>query len=250
VPEPPPAQDPIVMEGVRKAFGGVRALDGLTLRVPAGTVYGLLGPNGSGKTTAIRVLLGLSQRDEGRARLLGGPVPPRERQLLDVGYMPQETALYGDLTVWENLDTLRRIYGLGPERFQRSAHRLLRWVDLLDRRDSVVNDLSGGMKRRVSLAAAMLHEPRLLVLDEPTVGVDPQLRASFWAHFRELRAQGVTIVITTHYMDEARNCTDVGLLHHGRLIAEGTPAGIMARAGATDLEEAFLKLAPRSEALA
>ncbi|MHB8632914.1 MAG: ABC transporter ATP-binding protein [Thermoplasmatota archaeon] len=233
---------PIVLQDLRKSFGAVQAVDGLSLTVERGEIYGLLGPNGCGKTTAIRILMGLSSLTSGKAWLLGKPVPPGPAQRAQVGYMPQETALYGELTIMENLDTMRRIYGMGVEDFRMQAKRLLEWVDLTYRRDSVVQELSGGMRRRASLVAAMLHQPRLLLLDEPTVGVDPALRKTFWEFFHSLQKEGVTVVITTHYMDEAKNCSRVGLMHRGHLIAEGAPAELVASAGASDLEEAFLRL--------
>ena len=229
---------------VVKRYGEIAALDGLTMRIPKGEVYGLLGPNGSGKTTAIRVLVGLERVSSGEVSALGIKAPDR---LLNtrIGYMPQETALYQDLTVAENLELFGELYGMEREHLDRRMSELLALVDLTHRRDAVVHTLSGGMRHRTSLVAALLHDPELLILDEPTVGVDPELRASFWGYFDDLAGRGVTVLITTHYMDEARNCGRIGLLRAGKLIAEGTPEGVMAEAGTDDLEMAFLRLAGR-----
>lgn len=234
----------IAFRDVVKRYQKVVALDGLTLQVPKGEVYGLLGPNGSGKTTAIRLLMGLERATAGDITALGVRAPDR---LLNtrIGYMPQETALYQDLTVRENLELFGELYGMRREQIDRRMSELLALVDLTDRRDSVIHTLSGGMRHRTSLVAALLHDPELLVLDEPTVGVDPELRASFWGYFDALAARGITVLITTHYMDEARNCGRIGLLRRGKLIAEGTPRGIMDEAETDDLELAFLRLAGR-----
>lgn len=229
---------------VVKSFGEIQALDGLDLTVRKGEVFGLLGPNGSGKTTAIRLLMGLERATSGKLTALGMSAPDR-RLNTRIGYMPQETALYQDLTVEENLELFGELYGMEDALLERRMTELLRLVDLDRRRDAVVHTLSGGMRHRTSLVASLLHDPELLVLDEPTVGVDPELRASFWGHFDELAARGVTVLITTHYMDEARNCGRIGLLRGGRLIAQGTPAEVMAEAGTDDLETAFLRIAGR-----
>lgn len=229
---------------VVKRYNGFAALDGLTLSIRRGEVYGLLGPNGSGKTTAIRVLTGLAKATEGKARALGRDVPDRALATR-IGYMPQETALYQDLTVRENLELFGDLYGMPREAFQRRKDELLKLVDLDRWENAVVHTLSGGMRHRTSLVAALLHDPELLILDEPTVGVDPELRATFWGYFDDLAARGVTVLITTHYMDEARNCGRIGLLRRGQLIAEGTPKEVMEDAGTDDLEVAFLRLAGR-----
>ena len=231
---------------VVKRFGDVVALDGLTLSIPKGEVYGLLGPNGSGKTTAIRILTGLERAQSGTVRALGIEAPDRQLNMR-FGYMPQETALYGDLTVRENMELFGELYGMDRERLARRMDELLRLTDLAPRRDAVVHTLSGGMRHRTSLAIALLHEPELLLLDEPTVGVDPELRASFWGYFNDLAARGITVLITTHYMDEARNCGRIGFLRRGRLIAEGTPRAVMDEADTDDLETAFLRLAGRRQ---
>jgi ABC-2 type transport system ATP-binding protein len=159
--------------------------------------------------------------------------------------MPQELALYTELTVDDNLDLFGRLFGLRNEELDRRKREVLRFVALEERQADLVYTLSGGMRHRVSLAVSLLHEPDILFLDEPTVGVDPELRVSFWENFGKLKASGKTVVITTHYMDEARHCDRIGLMHRGRLIAEGSPQEVNERVGARDLEEAFLKLAAR-----
>ena len=240
--------DPAVeLRDVVKAYGGFRALDGLSLRIGKGELYGLLGPNGAGKTTAIRIVTGLSRPTSGEARVLGAPAgSPALRPR--VGYMPQETALYQELTVRENLRLFGKLHGIRGAPLAERVDEVLALVDLGKWGDVVMTRLSGGMKHRTSLAAALLPAPELLVLDEPTVGVDPELRASFWGHFDSLRAGGTTILITTHYMDEANRCARVGLVRRGRLVAEDAPAALLSRTRSGSLEDAFLKLARRSEA--
>jgi ABC-2 type transport system ATP-binding protein len=211
-------------------------------KIENGEVYGLLGPNGAGKTTVIRILVGLIRPTSGDARVLDRPAGEKELAKR-TGYMPQELALYDTLTVEENLDLFANLYEMERGRIEQRKLEVLRFVALEDRRDSIVYQLSGGMRHRASLAVALLHEPELLFLDEPTVGVDPELRAGFWENFGRLKTSGKTVIITTHYMDEARHCDRVGLMHRGRLVAEGPPEEVVARAGTRDLEEAFLKLA-------
>ncbi len=224
---------------VRKRFGPVTALDGLTLAIEAGEIYGLLGPNGSGKTTFIRTLAGLLRPDSGDA-LVFGAAPRAAVSSGAVGYMTQSPALYGELTVEENLGFFGALQGVID--LDARIEAVLRTVDLLERRGSVAGTLSGGMKTRVSLAATLLHQPKLLLLDEPTVGVDPVLRHEFWSHFRALAATGVTILVSSHVMDEASRCDRLGLIRSGRLLAQGTSSELIARAGTPDLESAFLAL--------
>jgi ABC-2 type transport system ATP-binding protein len=224
---------------VRKRFGPVTALDGLTLAINAGEIYGLLGPNGSGKTTFIRTLAGLLRPDGGEVRVFGA-TPRAAVSAGEVGYMTQAAALYGDLSVEENLRFFGALEGV-PDVAGR-IEEVLRRVDLLDRRRSVVGTLSGGMRSRVSLATTLLHRPRLLLLDEPTVGIDPALRREFWEHFRTLASSGVSILVSSHVMDEASRCDRLGLIRSGRVLAEGTVRDLIARAGTTDLESAFLAL--------
>jgi len=204
--------------------------------VRRGEVYGLLGPNGSGKTTLIRCLVGLVRPDAGSVRVLGRRMPDLA-VLGRVGYMTQAAALYPDLSVQENLRFFAAITGGEPH-----VDEALRFVELEDRRHSVVATLSGGMRTRASLACAVVHRPRLLLLDEPTVGVDPQLRAQLWDRFRAMTASGTTIVVSSHVMDEAERCDRLGLIRAGRLLAEGTVAELLAAAGTARLEDAFLEL--------
>lgn len=228
------------VDNVVKSYGTIRALDGITLRVRQGEIYGLLGPNGSGKTTLIRAVVGLVAPDSGTVTVLGRRMPDLNI-LSSVGYMTQAAALYPDISVEENLRFFAAISGADS-----NVDEVLRVVELEQRRKSVVATLSGGMRQRCSLACALVHRPRLLLLDEPTVGVDPQLRVQFWDHFREMAAAGTTILVSSHVMDEAERCQRLGLIRFGKLLGEGSPDEVRAAAGTNNLEEAFLKLSGRT----
>ena len=236
----------ILCKGLSKSYGDVEALRRLTLLVPRGRTFGLLGPNGAGKTTSLRLWLGLTAPTAGTAFVLGRRIPPRE-VLPRIGYMPQDPAIYPDLTVDENLALFGRLVGMGAEAIEDRTEDVLELVDIAPRRHDLVSSLSGGMRRRTSLATALLHDPDLLLLDEPTVGVDPELRAAFWTCFREFTRRGKTVLITTHDMEEAAQCDRVALLHQGRLLAHGSPVAITERTRSTNLDDAFLALvrAPR-----
>ncbi|MGH2446446.1 MAG: ABC transporter ATP-binding protein [Candidatus Limnocylindria bacterium] len=220
---------------IRKRFGNVQALNGVDLSVPAGMVYALLGPNGAGKTTLIRSLVGLVKPDGGELHVLGARMPQR-KVLASIGYMTQAPALYGDLTAEENVRFFARVQGGGDVEWA------LRFVDLWERRGSITATLSGGMRTRLSLAVTLVHRPSLLLLDEPTVGVDPQLRAQLWDGLRQMAADGATILVSSHVMDEAERADRLGLIRDGRLLAEGTVDELLALAGVDRLEDAFLTL--------
>jgi len=226
----------VEVQEASKQFGAQRALDGVTLRVRRGEVYGILGPNGAGKTTLIRSLVGLIVPDGGTVTVLGRRMPSLDI-LARVGYMTQQAALYPDLSAAENVRFFAEIYGAHD-----GVREALEFVDLWDRRDSVVSNLSGGMRTRCSLACALVHKPDLLLLDEPTVGVDPQLRVQLWDRFQRMARDGASILVSSHVMDEAERCDRLGLIRFGRLIAEGTVAELKHKAGVERLEDTFLKL--------
>jgi ABC-2 type transport system ATP-binding protein len=239
------AEAVIELTGLWKRFGRVEALRGLGLRIERGWLYGLFGPNGAGKTTAVRVLTGLSRPSSGEARVLGRR--PSERRLRSrVGYMPQDVGLYPDLTVRQTLRLFGELHGMSRGDIAVREAELLELIGLVEWRNALLSTLSGGMRRRVSLAVSLFHGPELLILDEPTVGVDPELRAAFWGHFERLKANGVTVLVTTHYLDEASRCGRVGLIRDGALLAEGSPEEIRRKTGAASLEVAYLALAKRN----
>jgi len=225
------------VQEVTASFGSLKALDGVTLRVRKGEIYGLLGPNGAGKTTLIRHVCGLLQARSGTVTVLGRRMPDIG-VLRHIGYMTQQAALYPTISVEENIGFFAAIYGADAR-----VREALELVQLWDRRKSVVGTLSGGMRQRCSLACALVHRPDLLLLDEPTVGVDPQLRVQFWDYFRRMAAGGTTLIVSSHVMDEADRCQRLGLIQYGRLLAEGSPADIRAQGGSDNLEQAFLALA-------
>jgi len=228
--------------GLVKRYGKFTAVDHLDLRVRKGEIYGLLGPNGAGKTTTIKMLCGLLKISGGEAHVNGKQVPDG-RIAAEIGYMPQETALYPGLSVHQNVAFFGSIFGLTRREIEVREKTLLEFIGLPEWRNEMVGNLSGGMKHRVSLACALVHMPPLLLLDEPTVGVDPELRASFWDYFNEIKTRGRTIVITTHYMDEANRCDRIGFMHDGRLIAEGKPDELLSMTGCACLEDAFMSFA-------
>ncbi|MEW6462809.1 MAG: ABC transporter ATP-binding protein [Pseudomonadota bacterium] len=216
--------------GLSKRFGDLTAVDGLDLRVERAEVFGFLGPNGCGKSTTIRMLCGLLLPSAGEIEVLGYRIPQDAEALKRrIGYMTQKFSLYEDLTVAENLDFLASIQGLGRARARRRVAELLERYWLGDLRDRLSGTLSGGQKQRLALAGAVLHEPDLLLLDEPTSAVDPQSRREFWDSLFELAEAGTTLLVSTHYMDEAERCTRLGILDSGRLVADGSPAELMAR---------------------
>jgi ABC-2 type transport system ATP-binding protein len=229
--------DAIVAIGLTKHFGALAAVDHVDLRVPRGQIYGFLGPNGSGKSTTLRMLCGLLAPTEGRIAVLGLPVPKEaEAVRRRLGYMTQRFALWDDLTVAENLDFMARIYGLTRvERGARIAKRTAeyRLAELLGQR---AGTLSGGQKQRLALACTTLHEPDLLLLDEPTSAVDPQSRRDFWESLFRLAHGGATILVSTHYMDEAERCHRIAILDRGRLVLEGVPAELIDTLGVAVVE--------------
>jgi ABC-2 type transport system ATP-binding protein len=224
-----------------RRFGATAALDGLSFTVAAGELFGLVGADGAGKTTAIRALTGLIDLDGGEARVLGhdaakGGAAVREA----IGLMPQQFSLYRDLTVAENLRFFGRLYCLSREQFARRRERLLE-ITRLDRfQERRADALSGGMYKKLALACALLHEPRVLLLDEPTNGVDPVSRRELWALLHEFVHGGMTVLVSTPYMDEAERCDRVGLIHEGRLRLSGNPVELLAEAGLSTFEDLFL----------
>lgn len=224
---------------VTKRFGGFTAIEQLSLRVPPGISYGLLGPSGCGKTTLIRLLSGLLRPTAGNVSLLDRDPSSSEVRPL-IGYMPQTTALYTELTARQNIAFFASIYGMAD---RARVQQLLDLVELTPRADVAIAQLSGGMRQRTSLACALVHRPRLAFLDEPTVGVDPRLRAAFRSYFKRLNGEGVTIIVTSHIMDEAEHCDRLGMMRDGRLIAEGSPAELLRETGAETMEAAFLHYA-------
>jgi ABC-2 type transport system ATP-binding protein len=218
-------------DGVGRTFGDTVAVRGVTLEVPPGTIVGLIGPSGCGKTTMMRMLVGLLAPTSGEVRLLGeDPVcaSPEVRQR--IGFMPQHSVLFPNLSLEANLAFAASLYGVRWRGRKRRLRSLLGFVDLLEQRTTLLSDASGGMQRRLALAATLVHDPELLVLDEPTAGIDPLLRARFWDRFRDLRDEGRTLVISTQYVGEAAECDLVALLVDGELLALDRPEGLAARA--------------------
>ena len=224
------AVEPAVQtEGLTKRFGAYTAVDHVDLRVDAGELYGFLGPNGAGKSTTLRMLCGILEPTEGTGRVLGIDLREEpERIKAAIGYMSQRFSLYDDLSAAENLVFYAMVYGVPGRARRERIDRMIQLADLVGREDTLAGHLSGGYRQRLALACALVHAPKLMFLDEPTAGVDPVSRRTFWELIRRLADSGVTVVVTTHYMDEAEHCDRLGFIYQGRLIAQGTPAAIKA----------------------
>jgi ABC-2 type transport system ATP-binding protein len=223
--------------------GKIKAVDNLNLTIHTGEIYALIGANGSGKTSTINMLTGALYPTSGNITVLDLPIPQKRRlAAFQIGVAPQEYALYSDLSVEENIWFFAKLSGIKRGDFQNHLDMLLPILKLNERRKTVVSNLSGGMKRRVSIACALIHQPKIVFFDEATVGIDPVLRAFFWEYFRSLAKEGLTIVLTSHVMDEAERADRIGLMRQGKLIEEGTPADIKRKHGAASIEEVFVKL--------
>jgi len=231
--------DCIVLNMVSKFYGNKQVLRDITLSVPYGTIYGLLGPSGCGKTTTVKIMAGIMEATSGETYVLGEKMP--QLSLMNqIGYMAQSDALYSVLTAAENLEFFASIYGMKRDQTKKRISEVMELVNLSDDLNKPIAAYSGGMKRRLSLAMAILHHPKVLILDEPTVGIDPLLRKDIWAELYKMSEQGVTILVTTHVMDEAEKCQQLAMLRRGRLIASGTPLELQQRIDAKSIEEAFI----------
>lgn len=238
----------IVIDGLGFSYGKLKVINDLSLEIPAGTSFGLLGPNGSGKTTLIKLLVGLLKPAYGNIQSLGQRPSPSNAKMR--GYMPQLPSLYAELTVRNNIDFFARIYGLrNKKEREKRVDKVIKLVDLWDKRKTQVMHLSGGMKQRVSLGCAIVHNPPLIFLDEPTVGLDPDVRVSFWEYFKTLTSAGATIVVSSHTMDDAAHCDKLVFLRQGKIIAVGTPDELKSATGTANasLEDAFLYFIRKTE---
>ncbi|NGO72529.1 ABC transporter ATP-binding protein [Streptomyces sp. SB3404] len=233
----------ISAKGLRKRYGETQAVDGVTFDVAQGEFYGILGPNGAGKTTTLELVEGLREPDEGTARLLGSPSWPRDRTLLRrIGVQLQASAFFEKLTAREQIRTFASLYGVPADR----ADAMLDTVGLVDKAGTREDKLSGGQAQRLSIACALVHDPELVFLDEPTTGLDPQARRNLWDLLRQINAEGRTVVLTTHYMDEAETlCDRVAIMDHGRVLRAGPPRELVEELGCDSLEDVFLQLTGR-----
>jgi ABC-2 type transport system ATP-binding protein len=231
----------IDVKDLNKSFGSKHVVRDLSLKVPRGQIFGFLGPNGSGKTTSIRMICGLLTADSGSGTCLGYDVMKQSAQIKrEVGYMTQRFSLWEDLTIRENLDFIARMYGMDQRR--EAVAQAIEKLGLTARKDQLAGALSGGWKQRLALAACLLHKPKLLLLDEPTAGVDPKARRDFWLELRALADQGITVLVSTHYMDEASRCDQLAYIAYGRLLAVGTAAELISSTKEENLEAVFISL--------
>jgi ABC-2 type transport system ATP-binding protein len=224
---------------INKQFGEKTVLQNITLQVQKAEIFGLLGPSGSGKTTLVRLIAGIDAPSSGEVYVLDQRMP-QLGMMSRIGYMAQSDALYADLTAQENMEFFASLFGLSGAKRKKRIYEVMELVDLIDHLKKQVSSYSGGMKRRLSLAISLLHEPSLLILDEPTVGIDPVLRKSIWIELEKLSSQGTTILLTTHVMDEADKCHRLGMIRDGSLIAVGSPHELKQATSSPTIEEAFL----------
>ncbi len=236
----------VIISELVKQFSKLRAINNLSLNINTGETFGLIGPNGSGKTTLIRMMVGLMRPTSGTIRIMGERLPSA-RIAHHIGYMTQLSALYLDLTARENLQFFCNIYGLHGKQQKQRIDAMLERVELAGRANDVVGNFSGGMKQRLSLATALVHHPSLALLDEPTVGVDPELRRSFWEYFAQMNREGITIIVSTHHLDEAARCTRLGLMRSGVLLAQDSPQELLRQSGKDNMEDAFLHFASQKK---
>jgi ABC-2 type transport system ATP-binding protein len=229
----------IHIEHVNRSFGSKQVLNDITFHVGASEIFGLLGPSGSGKTTLVKLIAGIDEADGGEVLLLKQRMP-KLAMLSQIGYMAQSDALYHELSAKENLEFFAALYGISGARLKQRIEAVMSLVDLIPHLNKRVSNYSGGMKRRLSLAIALIHEPAVLILDEPTVGIDPVLRKSIWRELSNLSARGTTILVTTHVMDEAELCHRLAMIRDGRVIAIGSPKELKTQAGVSTIEDVFI----------
>lgn len=229
----------IQTQDVYRRFDKNEVLHGINLTISRSEIFGLLGPSGSGKTTLVKMIAGIDEATSGRIKVLGTPMP-KLTMMHRIGYMAQSDAMYTELSAKENLEFFGSLFGLRGEKLRKRMQEVMELVNLTDHLKRSVGTYSGGMKRRLSLAISLMHEPEVLILDEPTVGIDPVLRKSIWDEFDNLSKRGTTILVTTHVMDEADKCHRLGMVRDGRLIAVGTPEALKEETGGATIEEAFL----------
>ncbi|GBF10701.1 ABC transporter ATP-binding protein [Tepidibacillus infernus] len=231
-----------------KKFGSLTAVNQVSMEIPKGSIYGFLGPNGSGKSTTIRMLCGLITPTSGHGTVLGYDIiKDTERIKHRIGYMSQKFSLYEELTVIENLDFYAGIYGIYGETAKKRKTELIEMAGLTGREKQLAGSLSGGWKQRLALACAMLHQPDVLILDEPTAGVDPVSRRIFWDVIHQLANQGITILVSTHYMDEAETCDYIGFIYFGHLLVHGKPSELKKQAGLESLDDLFIQLVNKAQ---
>lgn len=237
-------EEVILARELRKDFGDFHAVDGISFEVKRGEIFGFLGANGAGKTTAMRMLTGLSKPTSGQGRVAGYDITREAEQVKKhIGYMSQRFSLYEDLRVWENLRLYGGIYGMSPQLIRERTEQLLRSLDFEARRDTFVRDLPLGWRQKLAFSVAVFHEPEVVFLDEPTGGVDPVTRRQFWELIYAASQRGITVFVTTHYMDEAEYCNRVSIMVDGRIQALDSPRGLREAYGVSSMEEVFQRLA-------
>jgi len=229
----------ISLSQINHCFGDKQVLFNINLNIKRGIIYGFLGPSGCGKTTTVKIMAGILEAASGDVQVLGESMP-KLSLMKRLGYMAQSDALYANLTAEENLIFFSSLYGMKKEKSKQKIDEVMALVNLTEHREKLVSAYSGGMKRRLSLAMSLLHEPEILILDEPTVGIDPVLRKSIWDALIAMTERGMTIIVTTHVMDEAEKCHELAMMRDGKLIAQGSPYDLRAGIGAANIEEAFI----------